>query len=135
MTENMNWMDRFLDAMSRTGSVSEACAAAQVGRSTVYRHRRESPPFARAWNEALELATEALEDEARARAFDRSDPGSVRLLMFLLKAHKRTVYGERARPAEPAVDLAELVEQAGRAAARLGYPAAAAEPGGAPVPK
>jgi hypothetical protein len=138
MDDVSKWTGPFLDALERTASVRDACAAIGVSRSTAYRHRRRCPEFARAWDEALELPIRILEDEALERALDRADPASARLLMFLLKARKPEVYGERSRTAEPAVDLAALVERAERAAARLGYavePAPALQPGDHPVPK
>jgi hypothetical protein len=126
MKDNLNWTELFLDVLERTGSVRAACAAARVGRSTVYRHRAASPEFTRAWRAALDLAVEAFEDELRDRVFDRSDPASARLLMFYLRCHKPEIYAERRRGAEPAFDLGRLVEEARGAAAALGYPAAPA---------
>lgn len=91
-----------------SGNVSRACKKAKISRQTAYRTRQSDEPFRAAWAEALEIAVGLLEDEAWRRAqegvlepvFWRGQRlGSVRkysdtLLIFLLKAHKPTVYRE-----------------------------------------
>ena len=116
----------FLDELCQYGNVSESCAKAEVGRVTVYRHRKENPEFAKAWEEALAIGTQALEDEAKRRAFSGWEepvihqgrrqyeevvdektgevklvPVGVRkysdtLLIFLMKGLKPETYKERA---------------------------------------
>ncbi|NIV30648.1 MAG: hypothetical protein GWN58_14455, partial [Anaerolineae bacterium] len=63
-------------------------------RSTAYRWRDRWSTFAAEWDEALEDACDLLEAEAWERAIEK---GSDRLLMFLLKAHRRDKYGDRVR--------------------------------------
>lgn len=60
--------ERFLAHLALSGNVSEASRVAGVERATMYFWRRNNPEFASAWNEALEVATDALEAEARRRA-------------------------------------------------------------------
>ena len=100
---------RFLDALANTGSVTAAIAVANTSRTRVYELRKADPAFASAWQEAEEIATDRLEDEARRRAIEgiaeplvsagklvRDDDGkpvlvrrySDNLLLALLKAHR-----------------------------------------------
>lgn len=104
------WQNVFLRELARKGNVSAACRKAKVERSTAYR-AREDEEFAAAWDEALEVATEALELEARRRAATGvlepvyqagKKVGAIRrysdtLLIFLLKAHAPAKYRENYR--------------------------------------
>jgi len=101
--------ERFLQALANTGSVTAAIAVAGTSRTRVYELRRSDPEFAASWDEAEEIATDRLEDEARRRAVEgvpeplvsagkvvRDDDGqpiavrrySDNLLLALLKAHR-----------------------------------------------
>ena len=60
--------EQFLAALSQTASVTRACEIANLPRRTVYNWRAMDPEFARAWEVALDLGTDALEDEAIRRA-------------------------------------------------------------------
>lgn len=62
------WEEAFLSALRITGIVKRACFAASISRSRVYELRSAAPDFAAAWDEALEDATDTLEQEARRRA-------------------------------------------------------------------
>ncbi len=99
---------RFLNELERTGCVSIACRAAGFGRTTAYKRRGEDEGFRAAWDEALALAADRLEAEARRRAVKGTlrpvyqggrRVGSVRqysdrLLEVLLRAH-RPFFGQR----------------------------------------
>jgi len=101
--------ERFLKALADTGSVTAAVAVAATSRSRVYDLRKADRVFAAAWEEAEEIATDRLEEEARRRAVEgvpeplvsggkiiRDDDGqpiairrySDHLLLALLKAHR-----------------------------------------------
>lgn len=101
--------ERFLHALANTGSVTAAIAGANTSRTRVYELRKTDPAFASAWQEAEEIATDRLEDEARRRAVEgiaeplvsagklvRDNDGqpilvrrySDNLLLALLKAHR-----------------------------------------------
>jgi transposase-like protein len=82
---------RFLELVGETGNVRDACRALDLHRTTVYDWRREDADFAAAWDEAIALGTEGMEDEARNRAINGSDV----LLIFMLKALKPDKYRER----------------------------------------
>jgi hypothetical protein len=60
----------FLDALAETGSVTKAVAIAGTSRTRVYALRRTDPAFASAWDEAEEMATDLLFDEAKRRALE-----------------------------------------------------------------
>jgi hypothetical protein len=101
--------ERFLQALSDTGSVTAASGIAGTSRTRVYELRKADPAFAGAWQEAEEIAIDRLEEEARRRAVEgvpeplvsagklvRDDDGqpitvrrySDNLLLALLKAHR-----------------------------------------------
>jgi len=101
--------EKFLEALSDTGSVTIAVAVAGTSRTRVYALRKLDPAFASAWQDAEEIAADLLEDEARRRAVEgvaeplvsggklvRDDSGqpimvqrySDNLLLALLKAHQ-----------------------------------------------
>lgn len=96
-----DWQARFLVSLAGYGNVSAAARAARASRNFVYEQRHADEAFATAWDEALQLGTAGLEDEARRRAFEGVRKpvhqggklvGYVRdysdtLLIFLLKAH------------------------------------------------
>lgn len=60
----------FLAALAETGNVSRAARAAKASRSRAYQLKAEDADFADEWNDALEIATDALDAEARRRAID-----------------------------------------------------------------
>lgn len=99
----------FFAALSAYGNVSKAADAAGWCRAWLYARRAEDEAFAAAWDKALEIGVEALEDEAKRRAYEGWDEpvfyegvecGAKRkfsdtLLIVLLKAHKPEKYAER----------------------------------------
>lgn len=114
--QRLQWVEPFLTAIAGGSSVAGACKAIGVHFTTVHQRRRKDPQFAKAWNEALDLQTRMLEQEAQRRAYhgvekpirfkgevvDVERQYSDVLLMFLLKArrpHKyRDGYDEGGRP-------------------------------------
>lgn len=104
-----DWTPAFLASLAETGNVTAAARAASIDRTTAYHRRDLDPAFAAAMAEALEVATDDLEGEARRRAKDGVEKpvfqggeqvGTVReysdtLLIFLLKAHRPEKYRER----------------------------------------
>lgn len=106
----------FLRCFARTGNVSESCRLTKRGkdgpmlsRRTVYDWLEEDESFAKLFDEALEEAIDALEEEARKRAVDgvlkpvyqggrkvgvvceKSDT----LLLAMLKARRPKFYRDR----------------------------------------
>ena len=100
---------KFLKALAIHGIVSKAADEAAVSRSAVYRQRNNDAEFAEAWHHAKEEATDHLATVAHQRAINgieevryfQGEPiGTVRrysdqLLMFLLRAYRPSVFGNR----------------------------------------
>jgi hypothetical protein len=96
MTVPLNWLaleSRFLDELELTGNVARACTAIGISRQSAYERRKRDDGFAAAWDQAIEVATDALAFEARRRALDSSDA----LIMFLLRAHRPGIYRDQVR--------------------------------------
>jgi hypothetical protein len=84
------------------GFVGKACEAVGVSKQGVHNWRESDPEFADDWDQAVELATEDLEKEARRRAYEGVEEpvfyqgeecGRIRkysdtLLMFTIKSRK-----------------------------------------------
>jgi hypothetical protein len=99
---------RFLEALENGATVTMACRFARFPRRTAYDQRAADKAFAAQWDDAIEVGTEALEDEARRRAVEGTlkpvyyqgvQIGEVReysdaLLMLLLKANRPGKYRE-----------------------------------------
>jgi len=87
-------MDRFIERLRDSGNVRASCQAAGIPRITAYYWRKKYVTFAKQWDQAKEDACDVLEMEAWRRAMKEN---SDRLLIFLLKAHRRDVYGDVVR--------------------------------------
>lgn len=62
------WQRAFLSSLAITANVSKAAKDCEVARQTVYDHRDADEDFRAAWDDAIEIACDALELEARRRA-------------------------------------------------------------------
>lgn len=82
---------RFLEAVRKNGNVTQVCDDLGLTRSAIYTWRDEDPAFRDAWEDAMALGVDALEDEARRRAFAGSDL----LMIFMLKGAKPDKYRDR----------------------------------------
>lgn len=106
LTPKKGWQGIFIKRLCETGNVSASSRKAKITRAWAYETRDNDAAFAAAWDEALEIATENLEMEARRRA-EKGVPEYVivnskrvmvsrkysdTLLIFLLKAHKPEKY-------------------------------------------
>lgn len=60
--------EKFLAALAVFGTVTKAAKISGWNRESAYVARREDPDFKDAWDNALEMAWDALEEEARRRA-------------------------------------------------------------------
>jgi len=101
--------DTFLSVLRNGLSITAACQQAGLTRSLVYVWRKEDAEFAAAWDDAVEMGIDRLEDEAYRRAHDGVQKpvfhqgeicGHIRefsdtLLIFTLKAKRRARYGDR----------------------------------------
>lgn len=77
----------FLRIFAECGDVSIACRGIGRTRAVMYLHRKSDPRFAELWEEMKRPAFQALEDEARRRAMEKSDL----LMIFMMKALSREV--------------------------------------------
>lgn len=103
------WEAEFLASLSLTPNVTEACRQAGVTRQAAYQYRAEDSEFAARWDAALDESTDELVGEAYRRAKEGVEEpvyfmgrvvGKVRkysdtMLIFLLKSHRRKVYGDK----------------------------------------
>jgi hypothetical protein len=91
------WKLMFLETFKNSGNIRAACMYADVERHIVATALTNDKDFERAYdiaeNEAVDLLV--------AEAWNRARNGSDRLLEFLLKSHRKSVYAER--PTEVAV--------------------------------
>lgn len=102
----------FLDALSKSGLIADACIVAGIERTSPHRWRKEDPQFAQAFDDALEFAGDSLEKEARRRAMEgvhrkRYDKDgnliseeivySDTLMLALLKANKPDKFIDRSK--------------------------------------
>ena len=109
-------MTKFLNFLSENGNISESARSCNLSRRTLYACRELDPTFAAAWDEALELGLNAIEDEAIRRAAQGVEEpvfyaglpcGTVRkysdlLMIFLFKSRRPTRYGgATAQPTQP----------------------------------
>lgn len=70
LTRTGRWRSAFLAALAEGENVTLAAKAAGIDRGTAYERRGADPAFAKAWDSALEVAIDALEAEARRRAYE-----------------------------------------------------------------
>jgi hypothetical protein len=100
----------FIEALSKGFSVTSATKIANLPSKTAYHLKVSDPAFAAAWNEAIEVGLDLLEDEARRRALEGYDKpiihngqvvGHVKaysdsLLRLLLRRHRphKYVFGD-----------------------------------------
>lgn len=103
------WEARFLEVFAEWGIVKRAATAAGVSHTTVYRRKEASQAFAEAFDEAEELSTQRMEEEAFRRAvvgweepvfYQGDEVAQVRkydttLLIFMLKARRPETYRDR----------------------------------------
>lgn len=97
----------FLELLRETANVSASARRVGVSRQAAYKARARSGTFREAWEDAIEEGVDALEEEARRRAFEgverlifyQGEPvGAVReysdvLMILLLKGRRPGVYG------------------------------------------
>jgi very-short-patch-repair endonuclease len=85
-----DWRDAFLEALSETGIILDACDAVGKSRETVRRHRIEDLDF----NEKFKDARRDAADRLRRRYHTRAEQQSDRAMEFLLKNLDPEEYGD-----------------------------------------
>lgn len=120
------WKPVFLDELRKRYSVTHACKAAGVGRSTAYEHRDSDKAFAAAWSEVWETNIDDLEDSTLARAihgwmepvfYQGEECGQVRrfdntLSAFMLRKLRKSRYGDDEAALDEADKIAAKIRQA-----------------------
>jgi len=100
----------FLEALALSANVTQSARVAKLDRNTAYDWRAADKEFAEAWDRAVELGTDALEDEAVRRGMagvkkpifqggklvGHVNEFSDTLLIFMLKARRPMVFRDRA---------------------------------------
>lgn len=100
---------KFLQRLAETANVSNAAKYCGITRSAAYKLRGQDEEFKAAWDEAVEIATDALEEEARRRAlqgvtkpvyYQGARCGELQeysdtLMIVLLKANRPEKYKDR----------------------------------------
>ena len=87
------WRSAFLKALAKTPNVSLAAKAAGVSARTAYNHRDDDPVFGEQWLDALNRSV----DKVEAKVFQQAIDGDTQLQMFILKSHRRQIYGDVSR--------------------------------------
>lgn len=85
-----NWKPAFLTALAMWPDVSKACEAAGISRRTAYRERQADEDFALAWHDAMNVSL----DKVEAALIERALKSDTTAAIFLLKSHRRDVYGD-----------------------------------------
>ena len=85
-----NWKPAFLTALAAWPDVSKACEAAGISRRTAYRERQADEDFALAWHDAINVSL----DQVEAALIERALKSDTTAAIFLLKSHRRDVYGD-----------------------------------------
>lgn len=120
------WKPVFLTELRARYSVTHACKAARVGRTTAYEHRDSDKAFAAAWAELWETNIDDLEDSTLSRAIHGWDEpvfyqgvecGSVRrfdntLASFMLRKLRKARYGDDQAALDEADKIAAKIRQA-----------------------
>lgn len=83
--------EKFLAALSAGGSVSAACRAGGIGRSSAYQWRDADADFRAAWEAAYDDGTDRYEDALRVLAMK----GDIAALIYTLKRRRPQVYARR----------------------------------------
>lgn len=65
-----SWVPAFLNVLECTGNVRHACRAVGISRQNAYSVRKRNAAFAEAWDLALEMASDRLQEEAWRRAVE-----------------------------------------------------------------
>lgn len=108
--QQLQWIDPFLEAIAEGMTIKDASARARVHPTVAHKRRKTDAEFRRKWNEAADISTRLLEQEAQRRAhkgveepvfYKGEQVGTVQkysdtLLIFLLKARKPEVYRDNA---------------------------------------
>ena len=86
-----DWEDKFIEALTISPNVSKARGGRRISRVSAYEYKNTDEAFRNRWQAALEASLDDLEEEGFRRGKSDSDT----LLIFMLKSHRRAVYGDK----------------------------------------
>ena len=86
------WKPIFLQILSETGIVKRACETAGINRRTAYMARDRSKEFFAQWQEALDIAADAVEDVVMTVALGGEDINTSKWVLSRLKPER---YGDK----------------------------------------
>lgn len=118
-TEKARQKSIFLESLRQTPNVSLAADAAGIARWTAYRWRDTDEEFKGEWLRIAEARLDALEAALHSRALDDDHASGTTCAIFLLKAHRRNIYGDKREisgpdggpiPLEQQLDLSKLTD-------------------------
>lgn len=90
-----DWKESFLAFYSRFPNVMRAARHAGVSRAMVYKEAAGNPEFKAQFEEAKAEGIETIEGVAMELASKNRDARHNTLRIFMLKAHKREIYGDQ----------------------------------------
>lgn len=107
--------ERFIGRLAETANVAESARAVKMSRTAAYAERRRNAEFATAWDAAINIALDELELLLLDRAMHGTDKtivyhgeprGTIKeyseaLAMFILRAHRKDIYGKDAVSGAP----------------------------------
>ncbi|MEX6723382.1 hypothetical protein [Parapedomonas caeni] len=140
--------ETFIARLAESGNVTAAAKAARMPRSAAYRLRRTSAPFAAAWDEAIQVALDALEAAMLERAINGVEKtvyyggqqcGTVRhysdaAAMFILRSRRPEIYA-RPQTERDSPETADPVAEARQARAAIEARLDSLARGDAPMPE
>jgi hypothetical protein len=88
--------DRFIEAIERGMTVTDAAKYAGVGRTTPYRWQQEDPVFRRNWENVRLGRLQRLVDTA----YDMALEGNVQLIKWLISRYEKTTQTQENQPAQ-----------------------------------
>lgn len=92
-----DWTGAFLADLRANGIVTTAAEVAGIDRGTAYDRYQRDAEFAAQWDDAIEASTDALEAEARRRAFEGFDETTEELKIDATDGFERLVVTKRIR--------------------------------------
>lgn len=101
----------FLEQMKKTPIVQIACEKVGIGRTTVYRWRKEDSVFAQALHEAIDVGTNLINDLAESKLIKLIQEGEMGSIRFWLQNHHDGYANRLKISTEPSQELSDEDKQ------------------------
>lgn len=104
--------DLFLEQLRKTPIIQVVCEKVGVGRTSLYRWRKEDPVFDGAIKDAIEIGTHLVNDVAESKLIKLVQDGEFSSIRFWLQTHHKT-YSNRVQISidKPKEELSEQEKQ------------------------